>query len=191
MFERFHQDARAAVAQARDEAADAGQQEVGTEHLLLGLLARPSHAADALHAAGVRAADLRARIPRGDAAQRDAPDADALAPAGADPDAAGLASGLTAGAGLPDQAGTGQRVAPDATGEVRLTSNARRAFELAQRQAERLRHHHVSPEHLLLGIIDQPGSQAVQALTVAGIHVGTLRADVLRRMTVSPDQGPP
>lgn len=38
MFERFDPDARAAIAKAREEAARAGRREIGTEHLLLGLI---------------------------------------------------------------------------------------------------------------------------------------------------------
>jgi len=39
VFERFHQDARRVVERARHEAAQAGQGQIGCEHLLLGLLA--------------------------------------------------------------------------------------------------------------------------------------------------------
>ncbi len=191
MFERFHHDARAAVAHARDEATGAGQHEVGTEHLLLGLLARPGPAADALTAAGASAAGLRPGILRGDAAQPGPPgaDADALVSAALDSDAAQRASEGPSAAGSPDRAGRARRAGRDVTEGVRMTSNARRAVELAEQAAERLRHRHVSTGHLLLGVIDQPGSQAVQVLTVAGIHVGTLRADLLRRMEAAPRVG--
>jgi ATP-dependent Clp protease ATP-binding subunit ClpA len=189
MFERFHPDARAAVMHARDEATRSGQREVGTEHLLLGLLARPGHAADALTAAGVDAADLRARIPRGDAARPWPLDAEALASGGIDPDSAQRASDAALGADSPERVRTEQRGGRGVTDDTRMTRDAKRALEFALRAAQRLKHQHVSSGHVLLGIIDQPGTPAVQALTVAGIHVGMLRADVLRRMAAGADPG--
>jgi Clp amino terminal domain, pathogenicity island component len=200
MFERFHPDARAAIAHARHVASRSGHREIGTEHLLLGLLARPGHAADALTAAGADAADLRARIPGGDAAvqpellepdllEPDPLGGDALAPAGTGPDSARRASDAGLAADSADGVRTRQHGRPDGSDEMPMTSDAKRALELALHAAQRLRHQHVSSGHILLGIIDQPGTPAVQTLRVAGIHVGMLRADVLRRMAVGPEAG--
>lgn len=154
MLDRFQQDARAAVGHARQEAARLGKRAVGTEHLLLGLLARPGHAADALKAAGADPDRLRAQVPDGDAAPAGQP---ATPPA------------------VPADAGAIVIVPP-------LTENATRAVEVALAEAERLEHPEIATEHLLLGIIDQPDSQAVQMLRIGGIHVGMLRSDLLRRM---------
>jgi ATP-dependent Clp protease ATP-binding subunit ClpA len=173
MFERLHHSAREAVAHARDEAARAGHKVVGAEHLLLGLLAQPGPAADALQAAGADPDELRAQLSSG-AAQPEPADSEE---AGPDP------AGPGATTAVPGE-GEGADVSPD----IRMTREARRVFELAGRTAQRLRHPHVSSGHLLLGVIDQPDSQAVQALTVAGIHVGTLRVDVLRRITEGTDR---
>ncbi|HXW44846.1 MAG TPA: Clp protease N-terminal domain-containing protein [Streptosporangiaceae bacterium] len=158
MFERLDQEARAAVEHAKDEAARAGKREVGTEHLLLGLLSRPGHASDALTAAGADAGDLRAQIT---------------------PDDSGAASGAAAAAAPAAAPATGE--------ELPLTSHARHALELALQATQRLRHRHISSGHLLLGVIEQQHNGAVQALSVAGIHVGTLRADVLQRLTSAAD----
>jgi len=160
MFERLDSDARAAVARAREEAARAGKREVGTEHLLLGLLSRPGDAADALTAAGADAKDLRAQIAGEDASAAPAPAA-AASPA-------------------PEPLDT-QHSGDD----VPLTKHARHALDLALQATQRLRHRHVSTGHLLIGIIEQPHNGAVQALSVGGIHVGTLRADILQRVTIS------
>jgi ATP-dependent Clp protease ATP-binding subunit ClpA len=162
MFERFDPDARAAVAHARDEAARSGKREIGTEHLLLGLLSRPGHASDALTTAGADARDLRAQI----------------APAGAD----ATSAGSTAGRSGSQQPGT-----PDAADDLPMTNHARHALELALQAARRLKHRNISSGHLLLGIIDQPHNGAVQALNVAGIHVGALRADLLQGLTGGPE----
>ena len=170
MFEGLHHSAREAIAYARDEAARAGHKVVGAEHLLLGLLARPGHAAEALQAAGADPDELRARLSAGASEPSEAGEGG--------PDPAGpIAAAAVTGEG--EVGGEGADIPPD----VPMTREARRALELAGRTAERLRHPRVSSGHLLLGVIDQPDSQAVQALRVAGIHVGTLRADVLRRIT--------
>jgi len=157
MFERFDPDARAAVMHARDEASRAGKREIGTEHLLLGLLSRPGHASAALTAAGADAGDLREQIA---------------------PDNEGPPASSAAGQPGPEQPGT-QHPADD----LPMTHRARHAMQLALQATQRLRHRHISSGHLLLGIIEQPDSGAVRALSVAGIQVGALRADVLQRMT--------
>jgi ATP-dependent Clp protease ATP-binding subunit ClpA len=157
MFERFDKETRAAVVHARDQAARAGKREIGTEHLLLGLLSRPGHASDALTAAGADAVDLHAQI---------APD-----------DAGAASTGLAAA-----RAGSQQPGTHSTDNELPMTTHARHALELALRATQRFKHRNISSGHLLLGIIDQPHNGAVQALSVAGIHVGSLRADVLQRM---------
>jgi ClpA/ClpB-like protein len=73
MFERFTDKAREVVVLAQDEARRLGHSEVGTEHLLLGLLAVPEGAgARSLVALGIPLGDVRAeleeRIGRGEGA---------------------------------------------------------------------------------------------------------------------------
>jgi ATP-dependent Clp protease ATP-binding subunit ClpA len=165
MLEHFDPDAQAAVEQARDEAARSGKRQVGTEHLLLGLLSRPGHAAAALTAAGADAEDLRAHI-----ATRD--------------------TGPTPAVPAADRSGP-ERPGRQHAGELPLTNHARHALHLAVQARERLRHRHVSSGHVLLGIIDQPDNGGLQALSVAGIRVGALRTDVLQRLTSSPERGAP
>jgi ATP-dependent Clp protease ATP-binding subunit ClpC len=63
MFERFTTDARAVVVRAQEEARDLRHDKIGTEHVLLGLLALPaSIAAQALHKLGVTPASARAEV---------------------------------------------------------------------------------------------------------------------------------
>lgn len=185
MFERFHQDARAAVVQAKAEAIRAGQGPIGTEHLLLALLDGPGPAAAALAAAGADADDLRSRIPRGEAGQAESLDADALASIGIDLDAVRRASDAAFGAGSLDRVRARRRGRRGIAGGARMTEDAKQALELALRAAVRLDNRHISPGHLLLGIIDQPASPAVAALTAAGVDVSGLRDDVVRRMTLA------
>jgi ATP-dependent Clp protease ATP-binding subunit ClpC len=63
VFDRFSDDAAAAVEQAREEAASLGHPHVGTEHLLLGLLAvDDSPAAEALRIGGATLASARHKV---------------------------------------------------------------------------------------------------------------------------------
>jgi len=63
MFERFTQPARDVVVQAQEEARRLGHDHIGTEHLLLALLARPETTGGrALTSMGVQAAAVRAAI---------------------------------------------------------------------------------------------------------------------------------
>lgn len=185
MFERFHQDARAAVVRTKDEAIRAGQREIGTEHLLIALLDGPGLAADALTAAGADVLDLRSRIRRGRAGDGEPLDGDALALIGIDLDTVRRASDAAFGPGSLDRARSARRGRRGITDGMRMTKGAKQAIELALRTAVRLDHRHISSGHLLLGIIDQEAGPAVAVLTGAGIDVGSLRADVMRRMATA------
>jgi ATP-dependent Clp protease ATP-binding subunit ClpA len=182
MFERFNPDARAAIAHAREEAAKAGRRTIGTEHLLLGLMAKPGDAADVLTPVQENAAEVRESIPpRPDVP---APPDEEDVPAPADEEVVATATAETTAEGtevrVDEPAGSFRRGPLDG---MHMTRNARRAVDLALRTAHRFRHDHVSSNHLLLSIIEQPESGAVEALKVAGIHVGTLRTDILRDLT--------
>jgi ATP-dependent Clp protease ATP-binding subunit ClpA len=132
MLERFSAAARQAVADARTEAGRAGQDRVGTEHLLLGLISEPGTAADALTAAGLSPDQLRARLPRGaNAADRDL-DGGALASMGIDLDSVRRAAEATFGPGALDRARL--------PGRKRLTwsDEAKQSLAGAARHAQRL-----------------------------------------------------
>ena len=195
MFERFDQDARAAIAKAREEAARAGSREIRTEHLLLGLMDKPGDATDVLEAVQADPEEVRAAVPQVEAARLAAADTAAAPETAADAATADTANTAPAPeAGLPPEVtlaaeappGEPAPQGPGAPLDLRLTRNARRALDLALRTAHRFRHDHVSSGHLLLSIIEQPDSGAVEALKVAGIHVGTLRTDILRQLTEAP-----
>jgi len=176
MFERFDPDARAAIAKAREEAARAGRREIGTEHLLLGLMDKPGDATDAFEAVQADPDEVRAVLPQVEATRAAATEAAEAVPA-PEPEA------VPEPEAIPEpRLGEQARAAVD----LHLTRNARRALDLALRTAHRFRHDHVSSGHLLLSIIEQPDSGAVEALKVAGIHVGTLRTDILRQLTEDP-----
>jgi ATP-dependent Clp protease ATP-binding subunit ClpA len=185
MFERFHEDARQAVIQARDEAVRAGQRDIGAEHLLIALLDAPGVAAGALAAAGANSADLRSRVRHGTAGESDPLDADALASIGIDLDAVRRASDTAFGAGSLDRVRSSRRGRRGITDGMRMTKDAKKALELALRAAVRLNHRSISSGHVLLGIMDLGASPAATALTDAGVDVSSLRDDVVRRMAVA------
>jgi len=182
MFERFGQDARRAVVRARHEAVRAGREQIGCEHLLLGLLGEPGPAAAAMTAAGLELTALRAHLPADRGAEPDPLDADALASVGIDLDAVRRAADATFGPGALDRARPGQARRP---GRMRMSADAKKALELALRAAVRLRHRELSGGHLLVGIIDQGDNAALGMLAASAVDAAGLRADVLARMAAA------
>ena len=182
MFERFSQDARRVVVQARHEAVRAGRGQLGCEHLLLGLLAEPGPAAEAMTAAGLELGALRAGLSRGSQAEPDPLDADALASVGIDLDTVRRAADATFGPGALDRAGPGR---PRRRGRMRVTADAKKALELALRTAVRLRQREISGGHLLIGIIDHGDNGALDLLAAFAVDVARLRADVLARLAAA------
>lgn len=179
MFERFHQDARRAVVRAREEAAAAGQGEIGCEHLLLGLLAEQGPAAAAMTAAGLELTGLRSRLPQAGRAEPDTLDADALASVGIDLDQVRRAAEATFGPGALDRA---RRARARRPGRMRLTAEAKKALELALHAAVELRHRELTGGHLLIGIIDQGHNGALDLLSAFAASPAVLRADVITRL---------
>jgi len=185
-FERFRDDARHAVVVARDEAVRARQDQIGCEHLLLGLLCEPGVAAEALTAAGLNITSLRAALPvGGNAASPDPLDAESLASLGIDLDAVRRATDAAFGHGALDRASAPRRDRLRITGGRRMTADSKKSLELALRAAVGLRQNYISSGHVLLGILDQEDNAAQAALRAAGIDPAGLRADVLRRMTAA------
>jgi ATP-dependent Clp protease ATP-binding subunit ClpA len=177
VFERFAPAARHAVADARNEAGWAGQDRIGSEHLLLGLLTEPGEAAEALTAAGLSLEELRARLPRGNHAPPADLDADALASLGIDLDSVRRATDATFGPGALD------RARPPGHKRLPMADDAKQSLAGALRQAVQLGHHEINSGHLLIAIIDQPRTGARALLAEAGTDIGALRFDVLRRIS--------
>ena len=72
----------------------------------------------------------------------------------------------------------------------RFTSGARRVVELAQGEAQALRHGHIGTEHLLLGLLGEEHGIAARALRDAGVTAAAVRDDVQRLLADSPLSGP-
>jgi ATP-dependent Clp protease ATP-binding subunit ClpA len=177
MFERFEPAARQAIADARHEAGRAGQDKIHSEHMLIGLLAEPGNAADALSAAGLTLTELRSRLPRGShAAAGTDLDPGALASLGIDLDEVRRATDAAFGPGALDRA--------PVPGRKRLPfgDDAKQTLAGAVRHATRQGHRQITSGHVLVGILDQPRNGALTLLTEAGADLGALRQDVERRL---------
>lgn len=173
MFERFEPGAKQALIDARDEARRAGKDRIGSEHVLLGLLAQPGTAAEALTAAGVTLSALRSRVPGSSGSSLDA---DALASLGIDLDTVRRATDAAFGPGALEKVRRpGRRMLPMADDTKRMVIGAvRHAHQHGERE--------ITSGHMLIGILDQPDSGGLAILAEAGANVQALRADVLRRI---------
>lgn len=68
------------------------------------------------------------------------------------------------------------------TGMERFTQRARRVLSLAHQEAERMRHHHIGTEHLLLGLIREEGGVAGRVLRELGLEVNRVE-EIIERIT--------
>jgi ATP-dependent Clp protease ATP-binding subunit ClpA len=203
MFERFTHAAREAVVQAQNEAREMRQSPIGTEHVLLALLADPvGPVAQALRAnpadRPVDAAFVRAEIirrvhpgPTDPKARADteAEDAAALKAIGIDLDAVRKAIEENFGPGaldLPPEPAPKSRnpLRRRAGGSPHLpfSSRAKKVLELSLREAVNLRHNYIAPEHLMLGILREGDGLAALILAEANVDLAKLRADLVRAL---------
>jgi ATP-dependent Clp protease ATP-binding subunit ClpC len=65
------------------------------------------------------------------------------------------------------------------TGQIPFTPRAKRALELALREALGLRHSYIGTEHVLLGLVREDGGVAAQILRELGIDGDATRAAVI------------
>jgi ATP-dependent Clp protease ATP-binding subunit ClpA len=195
MFERFTHAAREVVVRAQAEAREAGHQPIGTQHTLIALLAdadgpialalRP----DEVDAAYVRAEVLR-RVGQSPALRRDeeAEDAAALKSIGIDLDQVRRAIEENFGPGalrLPRETqkrkGLFGRFYP-ATGHIPFSPRNKKVLELSLREAIRLKHNYIAPEHILLGLLREGEGLGVQILVDKGVDLQRLREAATRAL---------
>jgi ATP-dependent Clp protease ATP-binding subunit ClpC len=72
--------------------------------------------------------------------------------------------------------GAGERLSTSI--EIPFTDEAKRVFERAQKEADRLDHPHIGNEHLLLGILHQESSFAAGLLRSHGLNLDSLRESI-------------
>ena len=154
MFERFTKRARAAVVAARDEAQTGAATRIGAHHLLLGMLRDDECLATrTLASLGAPPERVRSSVVRHAADWTSGPvapgvldeeDVAALRTLGIDAEEV-LRRAATDLGGLP--------VSPGRGGRVPLDAEAKKALELALREALALKHKYIGTEHLLLGLL--------------------------------------
>lgn len=201
MFERFTHAAREAVVRAQAEAKELRQAPVGTEHVLLALLADDKGAVAA--APALKARDVDARYVRAEIVRRvgrgTAPDSDPVADADAEDAAALKAIGIDLDAvrrAIEENFGPGAlRLPRDTTpkrrgllrrfygsGHTPFSARSKKVLELSLREAIRLKHNFIAPEHILLGILREDQGLGVQILAEADVDLTRLRADLTRSL---------
>lgn len=183
MFERFTAAAREAVVAAQEQARGSGHHHIGTEHLLLGVLADVDGvAATVLRDQGVeRAAVVSEMAALGNS------DADALRAIGIDLGEVRRKAEAAFGPGALDRVrchrvGLFRHRMVDAA--MPFSAATKQALERSVREAQALKHSYIRTEHLLLGLLGllaDETSTATQMLRRLGMRLdlGQIRARVL------------
>jgi ATP-dependent Clp protease ATP-binding subunit ClpA len=181
MFERFTASARATVVRAQQEAQDAGDGYVGTEHVVIALAQDQGVAGEVLRAAGVAAPDLRrARVDTVDDPGGRL-DADALRSLGIDLDDVRRSVEETFGAGALDAAPSGEGRRRWLGNHIPFSSRAKQSLERGLRQAIMLGDTRIGSEHLLIGVLDEGTGAGVRLLRGQGVDLAQLRATTVER----------
>jgi ATP-dependent Clp protease ATP-binding subunit ClpA len=179
MFERFTDDARAAVVAAQEEARALRHGWIGTEHLLLGVLVSGGDGAQLLAGFGVDAAGVRDDILRIIGPGDEGIDPDALATLGIDLDAVRERVERAFGPGALSNRGRCGRGAVH--GQIPFTARAKKVLELTLREAIGLDAAEIRGEHLVLGFLREGDGVAAQILTARGVTHDAVRAKLQRR----------
>jgi ATP-dependent Clp protease ATP-binding subunit ClpA len=161
VFERFTKPARESVVQAQGAARRLGDDRIGVEHLLLGLLAEEGMAASALAELGVTTEAVERELAARRPGRLGPAEAEALSAIGIDLEAIRRRVEASFGAGALD------RGAPHRRGHIPFTKQAKKALELGLREAIALHHHEIGSEHVLLGLTraaDEPAAGVLRAL---------------------------
>ncbi|HEV6954503.1 MAG TPA: Clp protease N-terminal domain-containing protein [Promicromonospora sp.] len=170
MFEKFTTDARTAVTEALQVAMEAHSDQIDGRHLLAALAERPGPARDALAGAGLDPADVGARA-RASIATGEALDADVLAAVGVDLAEVERRTEASFGEGALARAG---RMLRRRRRQIPFRHDARKALELALREAVRLGSREITGGHVLLGLT-RDDSPARRLLLQAGADVDRVR----------------
>lgn len=158
MFERFTEPARDVVKGAQKLAREFEHPRIGTEHLLLGILAGDSPGSRVLARLGVAEDAVRVEV-----VGADDPDAAALSAIGIDLDAVQARAEETFGPGALDRSlwhGRRGRFGGGRGRHIPMTEGAKTALERSLRESLGLHHTYIGTEHLLLGVVTDPQERA-------------------------------
>jgi ATP-dependent Clp protease ATP-binding subunit ClpA len=186
MFERFTPAARSAVVRAQEETRLLAHPMVDCAHVLLGILQdADSTGARALRSLGIEPDALREIVRRTHGATFTDAEAEALRSVGIELDEVRRRIEETFGPGALERT-----FDPRARGggHIPFTSGAKKALELALREALHLRHHYIGTEHIVLGLIRDERSSALRLLQARGLDRDKVRAAVLRELAEGDDR---
>jgi ATP-dependent Clp protease ATP-binding subunit ClpA len=187
MFERFTPAARSAVMRAQDETRLLAHPMVDCAHVLLGvLLEADSTGARALRSLEVEAEALRDGVRRSDGFTFTVAEAEALRTVGIELDDVRRRIEETFGPGALGRTFDPRRARGG--GHIPFTSGAKKALELALREALQLGHRYIGTEHIVLGLIRDERSSALRLLQERGLDRERVRAAVLRELADGDDQ---
>ena len=174
MFERFTAEARQVVVDAQHEARRLHHGTIGTEHLLLALLAQRGSASAAVLARHGLTHDPVAESVVGYVGSGDL-DAEALTALGIDLDAVRTTVEATFGAGALDRPAS-RRGGP--TGHLPFSPRARKVLELSLREAIALKSKSIADGHIALGLLREGEGLAMKVIHDRGIDPADLRRDL-------------
>jgi ATP-dependent Clp protease ATP-binding subunit ClpA len=198
MFERFTDPARASIVAAEHEAERLRHRYIGTEHLLLGILRQGTGiGAQVLEDLGIGLDDVRSDVTRiiGEGRPLDLgdDDAEALRAIGIDVDEVRRRIEEAFGPGALDRDHGGVRRrrrrarcapihAPWAA-RTPFTPRAKKALELALREARALQHDYIGTEHLVLGLVRDPDGIAAIVLAERRATPQRLRTALMEELS--------
>jgi ATP-dependent Clp protease ATP-binding subunit ClpA len=207
MFERFTPAARDLVVRAQQEARDLNQSPIGTQHVLLAAVAdETGPIAAALREYGVDEVFVRDEIIK--RAGSPPPDTDPLPDADSEDKAALKAIGIDLDAvrrAIEENFGPGALQLPPAPspkrrgilrrlsgggapqnrpirGHIPFSPRAKKVLELSLREALRLKHNFIAPEHIALGMLREGQGLGARILADANVDFDKLRADLTRSL---------
>jgi len=181
VLERFTDDARRVVNDARSLAVTRGDTQIGPLHLLSALITGDSVAAQVLAGSGIDAAAVTQLL--GPGARTASGDAEALAAIGINLGEIKRKVEESFGEGALDQMPLNKRGPLNWRRPSPLTEDARSSLVLALREAAALHHNYIGSEHLLLGLLRtaerRKSSGLRQAMTSLGLRYPAVRDQVL------------
>jgi ATP-dependent Clp protease ATP-binding subunit ClpA len=173
MFERFTTEARQTVVGAQHEARRLHHGRVGTEHLLLSLLAQGTPTTSVFARHGLThdevAEAVVAYVGNGDL------DAEALTALGIDLEAVRSTVEATFGPGALDRSRSDPR---EAWGHIPFTPRAKKVLELSLREAIAMKSKSIADGHLALGLLREGEGLAMKVLADRGIDTVELRQEI-------------
>jgi ATP-dependent Clp protease ATP-binding subunit ClpA len=176
MFERFSRNARVAVALAQEEARELSADEIGPEHLLVGVLQSAGHGLSAmLGNYGLTADAVRERLAAvGSKDETFDADAEALRAIGIDLRVVRDAVGADAYDNALRRSGRRRR----RRGHTSFTRSAKKVLELALREALAHDDKTIGCEHVLLGILRGGDKQTLELIT-EHVYASQLRGSII------------